>query len=281
MFLIFGTPRSGTTLLAQCLSAHPQLIVPDETHFIVPAAFVFDRIADVAVRREILKPLITKSRRTAASLGEFLDEATICDIIDRHSDSLASLLCAIYDAIAEKAGALQAGDKTPNDMGFLGILIQARGIPDDAKIVHIVRDPRDVLSSLRERRWNANPEKLFPRTWNNSNLNLHAQFHSSRRYRLVRYEDLVRSPLKELARLCIFLGVSCDFLLRMIDQRERHARYHGQAHHARLYEPISDAAIGRFRTSLPGDMIAACERQAAEAMAVFGYDRSTERTMEG
>ena len=30
MFFIFGSPRSGTTLLAQCLSAHSEIIVPGE-----------------------------------------------------------------------------------------------------------------------------------------------------------------------------------------------------------------------------------------------------------
>jgi len=34
MSFLFGTPRSGTILLAQCLSAHTKIIVPSETDFI-------------------------------------------------------------------------------------------------------------------------------------------------------------------------------------------------------------------------------------------------------
>ncbi len=30
MFFIFGMPRSGTTLIAQCLSAHTEIVVPYE-----------------------------------------------------------------------------------------------------------------------------------------------------------------------------------------------------------------------------------------------------------
>ncbi|QHW31542.1 sulfotransferase [Paenibacillus rhizovicinus] len=35
MFIIFGSPRSGTTLLSSVLDAHDDIVVPDETDFIV------------------------------------------------------------------------------------------------------------------------------------------------------------------------------------------------------------------------------------------------------
>jgi len=273
MFIIFGSPRSGTTLLAQCLSAHPELFVPDETDFIIPVAFVFDRINDIATRREILKPLITKSQRFAGSLGESFPEAEICDIIARHSDSFPGLLIALYQTLAARHGAKNAGDKSPNDLMFFRILMKIGGLPPSIKIIHIVRDIRDVLSSLNEQRWNPS-HTWFPRYWNVTNLYLHEEFGLASHYCLLRYEDMVRNPLRELARLCIFLGVSCDFLLHMTNHQCRHARYRGTPHHARLYEPISDAAIGRFRASLPDHMIARCERQTAEAMAAFGYSPS-------
>ncbi len=34
MFFVFGSPRSGTTLMAQCLSSHTDIIIPHETDFI-------------------------------------------------------------------------------------------------------------------------------------------------------------------------------------------------------------------------------------------------------
>ena len=41
MFVVYGMPRSGTTLVAQVLNAHSGLLVPDETDFMVPAAHAF------------------------------------------------------------------------------------------------------------------------------------------------------------------------------------------------------------------------------------------------
>ena len=38
MFIIFGSPRSGTTLLASSLDQNDQLVVLDESDFIIPMA---------------------------------------------------------------------------------------------------------------------------------------------------------------------------------------------------------------------------------------------------
>jgi hypothetical protein len=274
MFIIFGSPRSGTTLLAQCLSAHPEVIVPHETDFIIPAAFVFDRIDDGVARRAILKPLITQSRAFRTSLGEHLDEAEISDIIDRHGDNLPSLLTAIYDAVAERAGAKEAGDKSPNDLMFIRVLLKLGGVLDRIKIVHIVRDIRDVLCSLAQRDWNNDTEAWFPRFWAVTNLYLHEQFRDAGNYYFVRYEDFVRHPARHLATLCGHLDVSGSYLPFMLDPGLRHPRYRAMPHHRTLYEPISDSAVGGYRNLLPPETIARCERQAAEAMATFAYELS-------
>ena len=197
-------------MLAQCLSAHPDLVVPAETDFIVPAAFVFDRVEDVEVRKTILKPLIANAAFTRASLLEYLTEHQLGEIVDAHCDSAASLFTAIYAAVARAAGAKLAGDKTPNDMLYTRILITTGAIPNDAKVIHIIRDARDVVTSLIRRGWAPGIEDFFPRLWSQTNLYLHEEFRSSPNYRLVRYEDFVRDPMLELRQLCDLLGVDPD-----------------------------------------------------------------------
>ena len=81
MFFIFGTPRSGTTLLSTCLSANSEIIVPDETDFIIPMAFIFDRINDENVGRELIYKLIVNSARFSASIGEYISEQTVYDVV--------------------------------------------------------------------------------------------------------------------------------------------------------------------------------------------------------
>lgn len=259
-------------MLAQCLSAHPDLVVPAETDFIVPAAFVFDRVEDVEVRKTILKPLIANAAFTRASLLEYLTEHQLGEIVDAHCDSAASLFTAIYAAVARAAGARLAGDKTPNDMLYTRILITTGAIPNDAKVIHIIRDARDVVTSLIRRGWAPGIEDFFPRLWSQTNLYLHEEFRSSPNYRLVRYEDFVRDPMLELRQLCDLLGVDPDGAKGMTDPGRRHKRYVGSPHHPMLYQPITVKRIGAFRSDLAPAALETCYRQAAEGMAAFSYN---------
>jgi hypothetical protein len=82
----------------------------------------------VGDQAEILKPLITRSAAFSLSLGEYLAVADICEIIDTGAATVAELLEHIYTAVARKAGVQLAGDKSPNDLNFLRILIKIDGI---------------------------------------------------------------------------------------------------------------------------------------------------------
>ena len=175
--------------------------------------------------------------------------------------------------MARKAGARLAGDKSPNDLNFLRILTKVDGIPQSAKIIHIVRDVRDVVSSLMERGWVPQIESYFPRFWNGSNLYLHHLFRTKDNYHLVKFEEFVADPGKILGGVCRHLEV--DYISQILEPDRRHPRYQDSPHHKRLYQPISTAPVGNFRSKMSPDLIALCEAQSAEAMATFGY--STER----
>ena len=269
MFFVFGSPRSGTTLLAQCLNAHPDLVLPDETDFIIPTAFIFDRLAEPAVRRSVLKKLIVHSARFRFSLKEYLSETEVEDIVENNADRADRLFEALYAAIANRAGALLAGDKSPNDLLFLRMLIKVGGISPAAKIIHIVRDVRDVVHSIRGTDFTNTPEAWFPRLWSASNVYLWDLFHGSAQYRMVRYEDFVRAPESTVQSLCGHLGVA--YQSSQLDPGRRHPRYRAAAHHRKLYEPISDRNVGAYRSEMPAAIIARCEEHAAEGIRVFGY----------
>ena len=206
MFFVFGL-RVGTHCWRNSLNAHPEVLVPNETDFIIPTAFIFDRLTDPVVRRTVLKTLIVHSTRFPFSLGEFISAAKVEDIVERQSDRADQLFEAIYAALAEHAGTKVAGDKSPNDLIFLRMLIKVGGIAPTAKIIHIVRDVRDVVYSIRNANMTNAPEDWFPRMWSTSNLYLWELFHQSEQYLLVRYEDYVRAPELVLRNLCTHLGI--------------------------------------------------------------------------
>lgn len=271
MFFIFGSPRSGTTLLAQTLAAHSRIVVPYETDFIVPAAFVFDRVKDPDVGRPIIRGLLTHSAGFKKSLGELLDPAELDAILGSAEYSLAGLLKAIYERVAVKSSKSIAGDKSPNDLQFIRIIIKQLSDATDIKFIHIVRDLRDVMASIRARNWTAADADIYiPRMWNSTNLYLHELYRDDpSRYRFLRYEDMVTDPEISFRALCGFLGV--EFESGMLDHQKRDPRFQRMRHHQNLLGPITVKGVGAHKDQLSAEQRLAYERAAAEAMRVFRY----------
>lgn len=276
MFFVLGTPRSGTTLISQCLSAHPDIIVPNETDFIVPAALLYDRLSDPAVRSEALKTLIPSTKYFYSSLGEYLAPEEVHAAIDSHSETFNGLLTKLYSEVAAKAGAKLGGDKSPNDISFVAFLERAGGFRAPTKIIHIVRDVRSVLASQLEQNWIRNRGRgpvQFARTWTHDNLFLHEwTVDLEGRYIRVSLEDFTAEPEAQMRRLLAHLG--CDFHPNTLNPEKRNRRYEGDPHHAKLYQPISTEHAQASRKALTPELREMCEREARIAMDVFGYRRT-------
>jgi hypothetical protein len=280
MFFIFGSPRSGTTLLAQCLSNHSEIIVPYETDFIIPMAFIFDRIRDPKLGREMLIKLVTNSAAFQISLGEYLTQDHISRIIDNCNYHPAQILNSLYAELATIAGKKIAGDKSPNDLLFSRILVKV-GALDDAnmKIIHIVRDIRDVMVSLNKVKWTTDLDLYFPRFWSSSNLYLHSLYKNKKQsYFFIRYEDMVHKPEFTFHEMCNFLEV--DFQQEMLDFQTFHSRYKNVPTHAKLFAPISRDNIGVYKKEVEKSLLKQYEQQAQEALNTFGYQEEQKTYLE-
>ncbi|MET1050731.1 MAG: sulfotransferase, partial [Acidimicrobiales bacterium] len=211
MFLVLGQPRSGTTLVAQCLNGHPDLVLPDETDVVVPLAFLVDRIEEPDLGRELATTLITHSRRFAASIGEFLDVERVAAVVGAAPWTLNGILTDLYAAVAEAGGGRRGGDKSPNDLKFQRILLTARLYGPNLPVVHVVRDVRDVMASFRDLGWAQGVPEGLARFWEANNLLVQTSVpRQESPYLLVRYEDVVADPEREFRRICELLGVEWD-----------------------------------------------------------------------
>jgi len=271
MFIIFGTPRSGTTLLASSLDQNDQIVVPDETDFIIPMAFVFDRVKDPAQGRRLMAELIVQTERFPKTLGQYLTPSDVIESLATCEYSLPAILEAIYGRVAQVAGRRVPGDKSPNDLVYCRILLKHGLARSPIKVIHVVRDIRDVLLSLAE----AQPQDAaelnlyFARSWAQSNLFLQDMYVGlPEKYLFLRYEDLVVEPEAEFRRIADFLGV--PFQERMLDATTRSRRYQGMKQHQNLSLPISQRR-GNWRETMPGELQARCAVQAGEALSRFGY----------
>lgn len=278
MFFVFGSPRSGTTLLAQCLNNHSDIVVPHETSFIIPMAFVFTSIRDPDLGKEMIIKLITRSYDFQTSIGEYLSEERISKIVNECDYHPAHVLKVLYAELALAADKKIAGDKSPNDLLNLNALVSQGGLDDAGiKIIHIVRDIRDVMVSLEKLKWLKDMKSSFPRFWSNSNLYLHSLYPGQKsKYLLIRYEDMVCEPKPVFRHICDFLEV--DFQPGMFDFQQFNPRYKGFPAHSKLYASISTNNIGVYKKELSKPLLIACEKQAQEALDVFGYSLEGKNT---
>ena len=227
---IVGAPRSGTTLLAQILSRHPDIIIFNET-----ALYDFLSLHENEESHEVTLLLskylaervdirITGNKESSKDFG-LLFTADECKAIKNDLDEYVKnintectyqqLFIYFMESIARHKGKRRYGEKTPNHAFHLDKIIS--DFPT-AKIINVVRDPRDFVRSykyawrMKGSRDPGGVKKLYhplvtANLWMRSDnaFNRFSKQHVETCHD-VRYEDLVERPEETIIRICHFIG---------------------------------------------------------------------------
>jgi len=187
-----GMFRSGTSLLRAMIGQHPNIASGLETYWF---AIDWNRREDADVQERL---------RRLAEFYEF-DSKDVMAMVAQ-SATIYAFLSKFLSAYTVRIGKSRWAEKTPGNIQHMDRIIS--GWPD-AKIVHIIRDPKDIYASLREeKKWDSIDE--FTERWCSivgavegfrSKLDL-----SSDRYIELRYESLIADPLGTTRILFDFLG---------------------------------------------------------------------------
>jgi hypothetical protein len=138
-FFMVGCVRSGTTFLRNVLRAHPHLASPEETHFYRWAEpFGAPGYVSILQNNVVLKKHRELDGISEAEFTEILGNSLSCR-------ELYEQYMALYISRA-KPTALRWFDKTPQNV--YGVEKMIRDFPE-SKIIHIIRNPVDVISSLK------------------------------------------------------------------------------------------------------------------------------------
>ena len=200
---VVGFQRSGTTLLQSMLGAHPAIAAPPETYFVLRIAALRDYYGDLSDDdnlRRVLHDTIHPPLPLLAGLG--LDEDRLFEIARTRPRDYTTVLDVMMEEIARRWGRRRWSDKSPGQPAHAVLALFPH-----AQVVHIVRDPRDVIASSLETPWTSGSARQIARQWRHFTLAcLRAGLESGpRRYLMVRYEDLTREPEVVLRRICHFL----------------------------------------------------------------------------
>lgn len=194
---VVGCPRSGTTLFGNCLAAHSMLGGADESMFLGMLARIYYGLFQGT------------NLTNWTPLRSYIDDQTLVNTIRSFSDG-------IFASLLERLRKSRYIDHTPWYGNWIEFI--ARLYPD-AQFIHVVRDGRDVVSSLAKSYeagygWAGDRISARAQLWVRSVASareggkmLGAE---TGRYREVSYEDLCKAPESVLAGLLEYLGLPME-----------------------------------------------------------------------
>jgi hypothetical protein len=262
-------------MLGLMIHAHPRRAMPPETRFVI----------ECWRRREEWGDLSTWRLRRAlgdAIVGAGRDPTNFRDLqlrrwatrhrIVQEARTLGSAFGIAFEEFAKAHGKARWGDKRPAYFEEVDVLLR---LFPDAQIVHILRDGRATVASLKRMPWWPVPSTASMATWALSEWCLRRDsarlppdtFHS------LRYEDLVRDPRAELTRLCDFLGEEFDEAM-LEPHKVRDVVPERKTWHKNLDSSVNPSAVDAWRRRLEPWEIGLMESALGRALTRHGYELS-------
>lgn len=276
---VVGYQRSGTTLLQSMLGAHPAIAAPPETYFVFRIANLRGYYGDLTIDANLRRVIHDTIHPTVPVLEELgLDEERLYRAAHGSARDYATVFDVVMSEIAHRWGKRRWSDKSPGQS-----VDAALALFPDARVVHIIRDPRDVVASSLETPWTPGSSRQIARSWRDFTTRcLRAGLRAGpRRYLAVRYEDLVGDPESLLRRICHFVGEDFDLAMLDPDERRRAGTVVAVAApwQARAVEPVTTERQGRHRQVLSRWQRASIAAAVQGQVAALGYEPDSTRTV--
>ncbi len=236
------------------------------------ASRVFARLLTIQREGYFTRGINTKYIKEARSLLKKinLNSWTYLDIFS---------LFLLYEC--SRASKIIPCDHTPGNVHHIGLILNSY---PSARIVNMIRDPRDVIFS-QKRKWKRKflgarniPYREVFRSWSNyhpitisklwlSAISAYEQYASHERVCSVRFEDLTANPVAVIKKVCSFLQI--DFNPEMLDVPHK-----GSSHRADSpnKKGLNSSAIGKWRQGgLNKAEIYLCQMITKRKMLQYSY----------
>ena len=271
-FFIIGSDRSGTTIMQTLLDNHPNIAIPPESHIYHNYSSLFQscgkseylkcrtRFVDDLLRDGRIKTW--KMELTSHDRESLLEQLTRADAIDY-----------LFMRYAKKQNANRWGDKTPEHIGFLNLIIQ--DFPN-ALFIHLIRDGRDVAESFKRVPWGPSSIIGTSRNWKKQVLSGRTFFEevSFKNCLEIHYEDLVTNTTALLKEIFDFLDEPYIDTTVNYENSSLCKNYLSlDVAHNSLKGGIVTNKIGRYMKSLTDREIELFEYIAGDALDIFKYQK--------
>jgi hypothetical protein len=287
MIFVVGNSRSGTTMMGRILGNHQSVYTFEELHFFENLVEESDVIARPILSEHDAKRLF--ARLLTSSRFNIFTEPDVNNIYAEVDNLMAARhqwdAISIYDCVIKYEVARHnkkiACEQTPR---YLFSLDEIFHIYPNARVVNLIRDPRDVMLSQKHKwrtylhgSWKM-PALEAVRVWANYHPILIAKLWTScirkiEQYRMddrvisVKFEDVIKTPDATIKRICNHCGI--DFQSSMLEIEDIGSSLRKDRPGA---IGINTDVLSRWKDGgLTTTELAVCAQLCGESMALHDY----------
>ena len=192
LYFITGMPRSGTTIISSGLNKISRVVVPKETHY-------FEYLG-TSFRKQLFP-----SNRLGLANRILLDNGIReIDDLDSAPVDAIGLYFDLVGKIKKHFDAEFLIEKTPNHYKYIGE-INFRNV--NIKVVHLIRDPRDVYLSRQKVPWGKRSAYAIADEFRRSIAIIEDLKKQDVECMVVKYEDLIVDPRRYFKEICAFFEI--------------------------------------------------------------------------
>lgn len=248
--------------------------MPPETRFLIPLyrkRATFGDLGDPANRRAVAR-FITQGKGTKF-IDLRLDAAAIEQRIVDGTPTIGAAAATVFASFAQAHGKARWGEKRPAYWSDMDVVLR---LFPDAQIVHLIRDPRACVSSMKQLPWWISG---FDGAVVNWLLAMERIPRDTRAlgvdsYHELYYEQLVSDPQTVLAQLCRFLGEDFDEAMLQHDRAAQQIVPSRKSWHRLTAQPVDTSRTEAWRSGLSAAEIGLIELVCRRRMGAHGYEFS-------
>ena len=270
---VIGAERSGTTLLRLMLTAHPDICIPPESLFFVALESKYGAAPDLLPQIEDFLNDLYNNNFHRFWEWNVDPKLLLSNWKNHHQLSYTQAVETVYQTYCQQFDPAASiwGDKNPFHIYQLG---KIRRYFPGVKVILIVRDFRACYSSVKKL---VAKEQERGEVWQgiktigglthqwNQVVKIIEKYHQKwEQFYLVSYEDLVREPSAQLAKICKWVGV--DFQESMLQFYQKNAELGLVPVNQMVWHPNTLEPIGSDRINAWQDELSVTELETIELM---------------
>lgn len=264
---VAGLERSGTSLMYALLASHPRLAMTRRTNL---WTYFYGRYGDLSDPTNLAECLDVMRRYKRLAVLD-VDWVRLESAFRNGPSTYPRLFDLIERQYADRLGRPRWGDKSLNTERYAEEIFEA--FPD-ARIIHMMRDPRDRFASVMAR-WKVRRGGVGAGTaeWVRSErLAVENERRFPDRYKVLRYEDLAADPEIHTSAICDFIGEDYrDEMLSMRGAETFRDQGSNSSYGKRDVGVISTSSIGRYVQVLSPMEVAFIEARTSEGLERWNY----------